>query len=146
MSKGTAHILDPPIDADGVAGDPVCGVAGEEGHHRADVGRLADALERLHADDEGLALRLPSSATAIVRRGHSSVARRASDHRPGFGLQPFEQLAAAQAISGAYRRIGRPRVAARRHGSSWPSITVHGPLPQIAEIEYDHARAVLGVQ
>jgi hypothetical protein len=37
------------IDADGVAGDPARGVESEECHHQADVGGLADALERLHA-------------------------------------------------------------------------------------------------
>src|ERR1700733_9697667 len=38
------------IDPDGVTGDPACIVGGEEGDDTADVVRLGDALERLHAE------------------------------------------------------------------------------------------------
>src|ERR1700730_752440 len=44
------------IDADGIAGDPTRVLRGEERHNRADIIGLADPLERLHAENEGLAL------------------------------------------------------------------------------------------
>src|SRR5580704_18057808 len=44
------------IDADGIAGDPTRVLRGEERHNRADITGLADPLERLHAENEGLAL------------------------------------------------------------------------------------------
>src|SRR5258705_4971482 len=44
------------IDADGVAGDPTRVWRGEDRHTRTDIIWLADPLERLHAENEGLAL------------------------------------------------------------------------------------------
>src|SRR5712671_2712920 len=44
------------IHADGIAGDPTRVLRGEERHHRADIIGLADPLERLHAENRGLAL------------------------------------------------------------------------------------------
>src|SRR4030088_3638321 len=44
------------IDVDGVAGDPTCVLRGEERHNRADIVGLAYPLERLYAENEGLAL------------------------------------------------------------------------------------------
>jgi hypothetical protein len=44
------------IDADGIAGDPPRVLRGEERHNRADIIGLADPLECLHAENEGLAL------------------------------------------------------------------------------------------
>src|SRR5260370_21496839 len=41
------------IDADGVAGDPTGALRGEERHNRADIIRLSEPLERLHAENEG---------------------------------------------------------------------------------------------
>src|SRR5437016_6259371 len=43
------------IDADGVAGDPTRVLRGEERHNRADIVRLADPLESLHAESKRLA-------------------------------------------------------------------------------------------
>src|SRR6266571_3202947 len=44
------------IHVDGIAGNPPSVLRGEERHNRADIIRLADPLERLHAENEGLAL------------------------------------------------------------------------------------------
>src|ERR1700675_2434894 len=46
----------PMINADDVAGDPTRVLRCEERHNRADIIGLADPLERLHAENEGLAL------------------------------------------------------------------------------------------
>src|ERR1700716_1705586 len=44
------------IHADGVAGNPTRVLRGEERHNRADIIGLADPLERLNTEHEGLAL------------------------------------------------------------------------------------------
>ena len=72
---------------DGVAGDPPGILRGEERHNRADIIGLADPLERLHAENEGLALvgldefdmsvSITPGATALTRmpRGPSAAAK-----------------------------------------------------------------------
>src|SRR5882762_8665720 len=55
-ARRTSSKLRAAIHADGIAGDPTRVLRGEERHNRADIIGLADPLERLHAENEGLAL------------------------------------------------------------------------------------------
>ena len=93
------------IDVDGVAGDPSGVVGGEEGDHAADVVRLGEALQGLHAERE-----FPA------RIGLGEVRHVGLDHARGDGVHAntarakHEGEVLHQRVDGTLRRgVGRQR-------------------------------------
>ena len=91
------------IDADGIAGDPPRVLRGEERHNRTDIIGLADPLERLHAENEGLALvGLDEVRHVGVDDDMSNFTKTDAEREVRSWVQALKRIAQPEDVGGAY--------------------------------------------